>query len=168
MLGVQMHLTALNAKAEPEAVLVAEFDRVFSREDPEAIQWAFRVWREESAFFPPVSEIRRLVNAYKRGQREQRELKERLEDRFLLEERRKQGQEPAPGELFEQLRSVVETAKPEHMERQKQFAERMEMKRISLAAATLTLTEEGIQARRDKERAEIQRYRDAATEGERD
>src|SRR5689334_17679298 len=75
MLGVQMHLTALNAKSEPEAELVSEFDRIFSRESPDAIQWAFQTWREKSPFFPAVSEMIALVKEFKRGQREQAELK---------------------------------------------------------------------------------------------
>jgi hypothetical protein len=159
-LAIQVHLTALNAKItlDEEGLLTAEFDRVFSRESPEAIQWAFQVWRERSPFFPAVSEIRKLVIEFKRGQREQMELQAQMDERFLLEERRRQGQVPDFVEVLKQLRAIADESKPEHMERQQRFDQRIQ--RISVAASTLDLTPEQIQARRDKERAEIARYRE--------
>lgn len=160
MLGVQMHLTALNAKSEPEKELVSEFDRVFSRESPEAIRWAFEVWRDRSPFFPAVCEIRALVIEFKRRQREQSELNARLDDRFLLEERRKQGQVPDFPAVLQQLREAVDAkGEPEFMKRHRQFKQQME--RLSIAVGTLGLSEEQIRARREKELAEIARYRGA-------
>lgn len=157
MLGVQMHLTALNAKSEPEAELVSEFDRIFSRESPDAIQWAFQTWREKSPFFPAVSEMIALIKEFKRGQREQAELKARLDEQFLLEERRRQGQVPDFSEVVKELKVIAERVQPEWAEREKRFKQRIE--RISLAAATLDLTPEQIQQRRARECAEVERYR---------
>ncbi len=69
MLGHQINLTALNAKSDPAPELIAEFDRKFSRESPEALAWAFDAWRERSPFFPAVSEIRGLLRDWRRGER---------------------------------------------------------------------------------------------------
>lgn len=159
-LAIQVHLTALNAKItlDEEGLLTAEFDRVFSRESPEAIQWAFQVWRDKSPFFPAVSEIVALVKEFKRGEREQAALKAQLDEKFLLEERRRLGQVPDFTEVLKQLKAIADEVKPEHMERQQRFDRRIQ--RISVATATLDLTPEQIQTRRAKERAEIARYRE--------
>lgn len=61
MLGKEMELTRQNSKVEVETGLAAEFYRVFAEEKPEAIQWAFRKWRDQSAFFPAISEIKSLL-----------------------------------------------------------------------------------------------------------
>lgn len=145
---------------DDEGLLSSEFDAVFSREAPEAIEWAFRVWRDRSPFFPPISEIRKLVLEFKRGQRERMELEAKLSEQFLLEEGRRQGQVPDYGEVVNQLRAIVENAKPDHLDRWKRFRERLAMKRIASVAATLDLTEEQIRERRNRERAEIERYRE--------
>lgn len=143
---------------DEEGLLTAEFDRVFGREDSSAIEWSFQVWREKSPFFPAVSEILALLKEYKRGLREQMELKAALDQKFLLEEGRKQGQVPEFSEVLKELKTVADRVKPEHAERTRRFQEKLDMKRASLAAATLDLTPEQIRARRDKERAEIRRY----------
>lgn len=150
----------MNAKMtlDEEGLLTAEFDRRFCQETPEAIEWAFEAWREKSPFFPAVSDIIGLLKDFKRGQREQEELKARLDEKFLLEERRKQGQVPDFVDVLKQLKAVAEKAEPEHMQRMRKFDEKLDMKRVSLSAATLGLSPEQIQARRDKERAEIRRY----------
>ncbi|HLZ49259.1 MAG TPA: hypothetical protein VKP61_00775 [Candidatus Acidoferrum sp.] len=136
---------------------MAEFDRVFSRESPDAIQWAFQMWREKSPFFPALSEMIALVKEFKRGQREQAELKARLDEKFLLEERRRQGQVPDFPEVIKELKVIAERVQPEWAEREKRFKQRIE--RISLAAATLDLTPEQIRERRARELAEMKRYR---------
>lgn len=153
-----MHLTALNAKSEPESELVAEFDRVFSRESPEAIQWAFQVWREQSPFFPAVSEIRKLVIDWHRGQREQAALRAQLDERFLLQEGRKRGEVLAFDEIVKQLKQVADEARPESEERERQFRHRM--LKAAMALPTIQLTEDQIRARREKELQEIRRYRE--------
>lgn len=158
MLGHQINLTALNAKSDPAPELVAEFDRKFSRESPEALAWAFDVWRDQSPFFPSIAEIRKLLMDWRRGQREQMELKTKLDEEFLLEERRRQGQVPDFPQVLQQLKAVVDAVQPEHMEREKQFRQRM--LRAAQIVPTLDLTEEQIRARREKEKAEIARYRE--------
>jgi hypothetical protein len=164
-LAVQMHLTALNAKSEPESELVAEFDRIFGKESPDAMEWAFRVWRERSPFFPAVSEIRKLVIEFHRGQREQAELKAKLDEKFLLEERRRQGQVPDFQDVAKQLREAVEKkGEPEHLKRVLQF--RQKMQGVGQIVQTLHLTEEQIAARREKERAECEKYRTHADANE--
>jgi len=137
---------------------MAEFDRVFSREAPDAIKWAFQVWRDKSPFFPAVCEIRKLLTEFHRGQREQAELQARLDEKFLLEERRRQGQVPDFSDVLKELRAIAFDAKPEHLERQHHFEQRVQ--RAVIAANTLDLTEDQIKARREKERAEIARYRE--------
>jgi hypothetical protein len=159
-LAIQIHLTALNAKVtlDDEGVLAAEFDAVFSKESPVAIQWAFRVWRDKSPYFPAISEIRALIAEWRRGERERQELESRMEEKFLLEERRKQGQVPDFTEVVKQLKAVCDqTAEVPHIMREREFRQRIN--RIAMAAGTLELTPEEIAARREKERAEIERYR---------
>jgi hypothetical protein len=159
-LAIQVHLTALNAKItlDEEGLLTAEFDRVFSRESPEAIQWAFQVWREQSPFFPAVSEIRKLVLDWQRGQREQSALRAEMDQRFLLEEGRKRGEVLDFGETVKLLKEIADQAKPDSEERERRFQQRM--LKAAMAMPTIQLTEEQIKARRDKERAEIARYRE--------
>jgi len=63
-LAVQMHLTALNAKLEPESELAQEFARVFGAEPAEAIEWVFQEWRLQSPFFPAIADIVRLISRW--------------------------------------------------------------------------------------------------------
>jgi hypothetical protein len=159
-LAVQMHLTALNAKSEPEAELTREFMRVLTKEPPAAVQWAFQAWRDTSPYFPAVSDIRKLLKDWHRGVRERIALEERLEERFLLEERRAQGQIPDFAEIVEKLREVSAQQECEPAKRERTYRQRMEMRRVSLAADGLLLSEEQIRARRQKELDEIRRYRE--------
>ncbi len=157
-LGHQINLTALNAKTDPEPELIAEFDRKFSNESPEALIWIFRTWRDQSRFFPAISDIRKLLADWKRGERERLELESRLEEKFLLEERRKQGQVPDFQEVVKQLRDVVERMPPpEHQLREMRYKQKMAS--ISKIVPALGLTEEQIAARREKERNECEKYR---------
>ncbi len=66
-MAVEINLTALNSKSEPERELVAEFARVFDQESPEAIEWAFREWRLQSTFFPSISAIAELISRWHGG-----------------------------------------------------------------------------------------------------
>lgn len=159
-LVVQMHLTALNAKSEPETELDREFMRVFANELPQAIQWAFEAWRDQSPFFPAVSDIRKLLRNWHRGVREREELERRLEEKFLLDERRRQGQVPDFAEAVKLLQEVCTGQESEPTKRERAFRDRMGMKRISLATATLALSDDEIRARRQKELAEIRQYRE--------
>ena len=161
-LAVQMALTALNAKSDLDDELSAEFYRVFSHEPPQAIQWAFQAWREKSPFFPAVSDIRKLLAEWHRGARERLELESRMEEKFLLEERRNQGQLVDFQEAARQLRKVCESASrtAEPMQRESQFGRKMQGKWRGVAEIipTIHLSEEQIAARRQKERAECEEY----------
>jgi hypothetical protein len=151
-----MHLCSLNAKAEPESELVLEFDREFAREDPEILQSAFRSHRRESKFFPTVSEIGDLIRAEKRYRREAAEAKQQRQERIQLEQAR------AAGNLvdFVDVRKLVaDTIKrmPDppalakwHREKERQ---------VTVEIPAVRLTPDQIAARRDVERAEIERYK---------
>jgi hypothetical protein len=159
MLVKQIFLTRLNSKSEPADDLEAEILRKFHREDPEAIEWVFDAWREQSPFFPSISDIRKLLFDYRRGVREQEELKARMDEKLLLEERRQQGQVVEYGEVLKQLREIAAKV-PELPVRKPQMSSRM----IGLMqiAPTLNLSEDQIRARRERERAECERYRSHA------
>jgi hypothetical protein len=57
----ELDLTAENAKTELSPNLNKEFLRIFSKYPPEAIEFAFREWRDASPFIPSVSDIRDLL-----------------------------------------------------------------------------------------------------------
>ncbi len=46
---------------------MAEFTRVFDPEPPEAIEWAFREWRLQSAYFPSIADIAELISRWHGG-----------------------------------------------------------------------------------------------------
>jgi hypothetical protein len=64
-LAKELDLTAENAKTELSPGLQKEFLRVFSKYPPEAIESAFRGWRDVSPFIPTVSDIRELLAVWK-------------------------------------------------------------------------------------------------------
>jgi hypothetical protein len=158
MLAVQMHLTNLNAKSEMPAELIAEFDRCFSNEPVPALKWAFRVWRDQSSFHPGIADIRKLLKEWRRGERERLELEARMDERFLLEEGRRQGQVLSFGEVVRQVQEAVKKMpQPEHEKKEERFAQKMAS--ISQIIPTLNLSEEQIAARRARERNECEKYR---------
>jgi hypothetical protein len=156
---VQMHLSALNAKSEPEKELGKEFLRVFANEPPQAIEWAFQAWRDKSPYFPAVSDIRSLLKDWRRGERERIELESKMQEKFLLEERSRQGQLVDFAEVVNQMQTIA-NLETEPTKRERTFRDRMAMQKIGVAAATMNLTDEQIRARREKDRAEIDRYRE--------
>ncbi len=87
-----MHLTALNAKSEPETELAQEFTRVFGEEPTEAIEWAFCEWRKYSPFFPAISDIGGLLARWHREQCEEAAYWERIAERKRLEQARERGE----------------------------------------------------------------------------
>jgi len=87
-----MHLTALNAKSEPETELAQEFTRVFGKEPTEAIEWAFCEWRKYSPFFPAISDIGGLLARWHREQREEAAYLERIAERKRLDQAREGGE----------------------------------------------------------------------------
>jgi hypothetical protein len=59
-LGVELVLTAQNAKVSLSAELQSEFVREFD-ENPELLERVFRAWRRRSKFMPTISEIYDLL-----------------------------------------------------------------------------------------------------------
>jgi hypothetical protein len=91
-LGKEINLTALNAKVVPEGPLVAEFARVLEKYPPTAIESAFRRWRYSSQYFPTVSEVLDLIQAWQRAEREEREAEERKQEKLRTEQARARGE----------------------------------------------------------------------------
>lgn len=56
-LGIELVLTAQNAKVSLSAELQSEFVREFQNESPELLERVFRAWRRRSKFMPSISEI---------------------------------------------------------------------------------------------------------------
>lgn len=137
---------------------MAEFDREFSSEPPEALEWAFKAWRRDSPFFPAISEICKLLAGWHREKREAVEADKRRAEREAIEQARKEGKLLDFVDVVQQVKQVLEaTPEPEHMKRLREFRQRLE--RASLAVGTLHLSEDQIAARREKEREECERYR---------
>lgn len=88
-LELEMHLTRSNAKANADPLLDAEMLRRFCTEPDEAVVWAFRAWRDQSPFFPAISDIRDLIKRYRH---EEYELRRRREEKAEAERRRATGE----------------------------------------------------------------------------
>lgn len=69
-----------------------EWLRVLSKFPSEAIESAFRAWRDVSPFFPAISEIRELCQGWVRIDAEVREEKERKVRQAEIEQARERGQ----------------------------------------------------------------------------
>ncbi len=122
-----MLMTAANAKATVDSLLSAEFDRVFSGEAPEAIEWAFRVWRDEAPFFPTILDIRQLLASWHRKQREQADAKTKRQEKAEIEEMRKRGELVDFADIVKQMRETLNSQpEPEHMRREREFRHRMQ------------------------------------------
>ncbi len=106
-LAVEMHLTALNAKSEQDSELIAEFDRVFSAEPPDAVRWAFRIWRQESPFFPTISDIAALVRSWHKTIQESQENERRLQEKLRTEAARARGELVEFSDLKDLLRKAA-------------------------------------------------------------
>jgi hypothetical protein len=72
-LGIELVLTAQNAKVSISAELQSEFLREFESEPPEMIARAFRAWRRRSNFMPTISEIYDLLEEEAAARYQERE-----------------------------------------------------------------------------------------------
>ena len=155
-----MYRTAANAKIPLDPVLASEFDRLFGAEPVEALRWAWGVWRARSPYFPAICEIVTLLRDFHRGEQERIAEAAKREERRLLEQARQKGVVPEFADTVRELRAVLNAVgeEPDHVARMRRFNERIA--RASSAIGTLELTDEQIQSRRQRERAEIERYRD--------
>lgn len=88
----EIRLTAANAKIVPGAEISEEFLRVLSNFPAEAVEAAFRGWRDVSPFFPAVCDIRELANLWVRRKAEEREYAEQAQRREELEAARERGE----------------------------------------------------------------------------
>jgi hypothetical protein len=157
VIAVQVHLTTLNSKSEPDSELTREFLRVFWNEPPSALEWAFRKWREESPYFPAISELRKLLDGWHRNQREQEEGEALRREKEAVEQARSEGNVVEFANLVKDLREILDAqGEPEHERRLREFNERM--LHAGLATVTLHLTPDEIAARREKELEEIRKY----------
>lgn len=88
----ELDLTATNAKTALTPELSKEWLRVLSSHPAEAIEAAFRRWREVSPFFPTIAEILGLVGAWHSERREEREAEERKQEKLRTEQARANGE----------------------------------------------------------------------------
>jgi hypothetical protein len=56
----EIHLTRVNAKAEPDEFMDQELARELSGQPVQAIQWVFRTWRRGSPFVPATGYAMKL------------------------------------------------------------------------------------------------------------
>jgi len=124
---------------EPE--LIAEFDRVLSRQPAEALAYAFACWREVSAFLPAISDIRSLLKGWHRNKQEieSKELRNRLMDE--REAARARGELVDFSEVKSELLRIAKW--PESpQEHQREFSRAMERMRKIDAPPAVALTKE--------------------------
>jgi hypothetical protein len=124
---MQMVLTAANSKATVDSLLAAEFDRVFSDEPAQAIEWAFRKWREQCNFFPTIYDIRVQIERWQRNQREKADTDSARREREAIEQARKEGKLLEFGYIVKQMREILNSQpEPEHVKREREFRLRMQ------------------------------------------
>lgn len=159
ILAQQVHLTVLNSKVKQSDELLDEIKRRFSSYPPEATLWVWTTVRDDIGTFPSIHELRNLYRDWQRGQREQQELRERLNQKWALEQGRKQGLVASVGEVLKQLADTVKKMpEPEHAKRRRYLEERSRLRSSGVPLIGLHMSPEQIAARREKERAEIERY----------
>jgi hypothetical protein len=132
---------------------------LFEKESVEGLQWVFETWRRRSGFFPAISDIWALLDEWKRGQREQAELREQLKEKLTLEEAREAGLLVPYDEIRQRLLEVAEKMGFPVAPTKMQTVSMREM------PPALQLTKQQIEARRPAERAECERMRRQMEEG---
>lgn len=145
---------------KPEEDLLKEFRRLFEKEPPEEIGWVFEAWRNKSGFFPAIADIWELIFEWRRGQRQQQELREQLKEKLSLEEAREAGLLVPFDEMRKQLLEIADRMGFPVAPTKMRPVSRREM------PPALQLTKEQIEARRPAEREEIERYRKRMEESE--
>lgn len=156
-LAIEIHLTTLNSKSGVETELLSEFKREFENEPPEAVEWAFRAWRRQSQFFPAISEIATLLGEWHRAEREQDEIRQQLKDKLTEQEARKAGQLVDFREIQEKLLEIVSHSRmSKHERRLRDYRERHRELPVD---PPLQFTQQQIEARREFERVEIEKYK---------
>lgn len=158
ILAVELDLTAQNSKSQPESNLVAEFSRKFSKEPTEAIQYAFRAWRDASPYFPAVSDILELLRTWHRMQAEEDRHRQQVEDNKRIADARARGELVDFSEILTKLNEAIgKIPEAPHVQRVRRMRERVAMQIVP----PVHLTKEQIEARREKELAEIREAEEA-------
>ncbi len=130
---MQMHLTALNAKSEPETELAAEFARLFSGEPVEAIEFAFCKWRETSQFFPAISDLRVLIKRWRTERREGEKHEVEQAEKAAIERARREGKLVSFAECMQKLREQLKSIpEPEHERRERAFRLRVRQRSTAI------------------------------------
>lgn len=105
----------MNAKTELDEFLVAEFSRALLDFPPEAIETAFRNWRDVSPYFPAISNIRELCILWVRHFGEDREMEERAQRQREAEAARERGELLEWSDVLEKFAEIVERATAEKL-----------------------------------------------------
>lgn len=160
-IAFQMKLTAQDAKTQPTPELIAEFDRVFGQESPEATDWVWPLWRDKSKYWPAICDIRALYTDWHRGQREQAELWALQADKAKTEELRRRGELVEFADVMKGLKGVAKAMpEPEHSRRERELRQREVNAEVpSIDSAWRKMSPEQKESRAAKEREEIERYR---------
>jgi len=154
----ELDLTATNCKTILEPRLSAEFLRALSEFSAEAVESAFRGWRDVSPYFPAISDIRELCVVWCREKNAQEEAVRRAEEKKAMDEGRACGELIDFADIQRQLARVADgCAIPEPEKRRRQW----NRERPQGAPPALHLTREQIEARKAAELAEIKRYEEA-------
>lgn len=153
----ELDLTATNSKTVLEPRLSAEFARVLADYPAEAIEAAFRGWRDVSPYFPAVSDIRQLCALWVQRKAEA------LQDEYQRLQQQELNAGRERGELID-FADIVKKLKeqchdmpepePENVRRYRQVQQPL----VNAAAPPIYMTPEEIAARRERERAEIASY----------
>lgn len=155
----EMDLTAANAKVELTPELSGEWLRVLHQFPAEAVEAAFRGWRDVSPFFPAISEIRDLCGLYVRRVREMKEAQQKAEEKQTTEAARDRGELIDFTDIVKKLNETVgKMPEPPHIKRLRKSRQPEAVRVIP----PVVLTQEQIDARREAEQKEIKRYEEQA------
>lgn len=103
VLGIQLTLTAENAKVSLSAELQSEYIREFENESPELLERVFRAWRRRSKFMPAISEIYDLLEEEASSRYEEKEAARWQKERADDERARAEWADPAQAEWLKVL-----------------------------------------------------------------
>jgi len=104
----ELRITATNSKSELTDDVNAEWLRVLSKHPAEAIESAFRGWRDVSPFMPAISEILSLIAVWYQAM----EAAERVKERECMAQARARGELIDFADIKDMLRKIAEKAGP--------------------------------------------------------
>jgi hypothetical protein len=115
-LAQQINITAQNAKVEVGEDLVSELASEFTKEPPEAIEWAFRTWRNASPFMPAICDIHNLIQSWHRVKRQLEEEEQRRVEKLATAAARDRGEVVTWPEVLERFAEVSDKTSEEAFE----------------------------------------------------